>query len=307
MKAIQYIDFGKSDVIQLTNVIKPEPKQGEVMIKVKALSVNPVDIKIRVGSLQDSRPVQLPFTPGLDAAGVVEKVGEGVSRIKVGDRVVATAYNGTYAEYACFSEQHVSIIPVSIDFENAAAASIGLITAYTFLQERGKIGVGTRVLINGAGGGTGTVVLQMAKALGAYVVCVDSYASIKLLKALGADEAIDYKKQVISEVTKNIDLVIDFVGRDSQSECFKVLKKGGQLLSAFSIPSKELAAKYDVESDFVIASLSRENLDYGLQKMDEKKITPIIRKVMPLQRAAAAQDLLSKGGLNGKIILKPAD
>ncbi|KUJ59511.1 NADPH quinone reductase [Flavobacteriaceae bacterium CRH] len=304
MKAIQYLAFGDSSVLKLKTVDKPKPKANEVIIKVEAFSVNPVDMKIRQGFLQDTRPVQLPFIPGLDAAGFVDAVGENVTKFKKGDRVVGNGYNGTYAEYASFPENHISFIPSNISFQEASALSIGLITAYTFLIEHGKVKKGDSILIHGAAGGTGIILVQMAKALGAYVIGTDSSSGIELAKSMGADEMIDYKNQDFKEMVKDVDLVIDFVGGQTQTDSFRTLKRRGKLLSAVSFPSQEMAEKYEIESKFLIASLSSENLDYGLKMASIGIIKPIISKTMSFENAAEAQDILSKGGLKGKIILE---
>lgn len=303
MKAIQYLNFGDSSVLEIKTVAKPTPQPNEVIIKVEALSVNPVDMKIRQGLLQAARPVELPFIPGLDAAGIVDMVGENVKHFKKGDRVVGNGYSGTYAEYACFPENHISIIPANISFKEASALSIGLITAYTFLIEHGKVENGDKVFIQGASGGTGIILVQMAKALGAYVIGTDSGYGIELAKSMGADEMIDYKIQDF-KVVKDVDLVIDFVGGQTQLDSFKIIKKGGKLLSAFSPPSPEMAEKFNIESKFLIASLSNQNLDYGLKMASEGIIKPVISKTMSLENAYYAQDILSKGGLKGKIILE---
>lgn len=304
MKAIQYLAFGDSSVIEMNTIEKPQPKEGEVLIQIAAISVNPVDMKIREGTLQKMRPVILPFIPGLDAAGIVEQVGPGVKRLKIGDRVVANAYNGSYSEYACFPEDHVSVIPSALTFREATALSIGLITGYTFLVERGDVKEGDRVLILGASGGTGSILVQMAKTFGAYVIGTATDEGVTRAKSMGADQVVDYKMQDFTKVIEDVDLVIDFVGGATQADAFKVIKPGGKLLSAFSPPSQELAKEYNVEAEFLIASLSHRNLDAGLDMAAAGTIKPNVSKVMSLEDAALAQDILTKGGINGKIILE---
>jgi NADPH:quinone reductase-like Zn-dependent oxidoreductase len=304
IKAIQYLAFGNSSVIEMKNIQKPQPKEGEVLIQIATISVNPVDMKIREGSLQKTRPIVLPFIPGLDAAGIVVQVGAGVKRLKIGDRVVANAYSGSYTEYACFAENHVSVVPSTLALKEATALSIGLVTGYTFLVERGQVKEGDRVLILGASGGTGSIVLQMAKYFGTYVIGTASGHGLAQAKSMGADQVIDYNTQDYTQFIEDVDLVIDFVGGSPQANAFKSIKPGGKLLSAFSPPSQDLAKKHNVTAEFLIASLSHHNLDIGLEMAAKGAIKPSISKVMSLEDAALAQDLLTKGGLNGKIILE---
>jgi NADPH:quinone reductase-like Zn-dependent oxidoreductase len=304
IKAIQYLAFGDSSVIEMKSVEKPQPKEGEVLIQIAAISVNPVDMKIREGSLQKTRPIVLPFIPGLDAAGIIEQVGPGVKRLKIGDRVVVNAFNGSYTEYACFSENHVSVVPSALTLREATALSIGLVTGYTFLIERGEVKKGDRILILGASGGTGSIVLQMAKAFGTSVIATASGHGLTLVKSMGADQVVDYKMKDYTKIIEDVDLVIDFVGGAAQTDAFKIIKPGGKLLSAFSPPSQDLAKKHNVIAEFLIASLSHQNLDLGLKMAAKGIIRPSISKVMSLKDAALAQDILTKGGLNGKIILE---
>src|SRR3954469_909015 len=155
MKAIQYTAFGHSDVLKLNETDKPTFKENEVLIKVMATTVNPLEMKIREGYLQQVMPVTFPYTPGSDISGIVEAVGNKVTRIKVGDKVYATNYGATYAEYVSLNEEQVAIIPSSTSINEAAALAIPLTTAYTLFIEAGKLQAGQKVLIHGAAGGVG--------------------------------------------------------------------------------------------------------------------------------------------------------
>jgi NADPH:quinone reductase-like Zn-dependent oxidoreductase len=304
MKTIQYTSFGGSDVIRLTETEKPGCKDDEVFIKAAAVTVNPADIKFRTGSLQDRMPIQLPFIPGLDVAGTVEAIGSKVSRIKVGDKVFGGKFGGTYAQYVVLKEEHTGIIPSNISLNEAAALVVSLVTAYSFLIEYGEVKPGQRLLIQGAAGGTGAVVLQMAKALGAYVIGTASARGLKLAKSLGADEVIDYKTQDFTTLVKDVDLVIDMVGGDTQVKSFGVIKKGGKLLSAVMPPSQELAQQYGVEAKFISSTYSYKKLDYGRQLVEAGKLKPQIAHIMKLEEASRAQDLVSAGGIDGKVVLE---
>jgi NADPH:quinone reductase-like Zn-dependent oxidoreductase len=304
MKAIQYTAFGGSDVIKLVETEKPVPKDDEVLIKVAAVTVNPADMKFRTGILQERMPIVLPFIPGLDVAGTVEAIGTKVSRIKAGDKVFGGKFGGTYAQYTVLKEESVSIAPSNTSINEAAALVVSLVTAYSFLIEHAAVKQGQRLLIQGIAGGTGAVILQMAKALGLYVIGTASAKGMELAKSLGADELINYKTQDFTSLVKDVDLVIDMVGGETQAKSFKVLKKGGKLFSAVMPPSQELAKQYEVEAKFISSAYSYKKLDYGRQLVEQGKIKPRIAKTMKLDDAAKAQDMVSAGGIDGKLVLE---
>jgi NADPH:quinone reductase-like Zn-dependent oxidoreductase len=304
MKAMQYTAFGGSEVLQLNQIEKPEINDDEVLIKIKATTVNPMDMKFRTGSLQKGMPIDLPYTPGLDVSGVVEKTGKNVKRIKVGDNVFGTTFGGTYTEYINLNENQITINPKNTSYEDAAALAIPLTTAYSVLVENGQLSSGQKVLIHGAGGGVGTIALQMAKAIGAYVIGTASGKGLDLIKKLGSDEVIDYKSQDFSIIVSDVDIVVDLVGGETQAKSFGVLKKGGKLLSTVHPPSAELVKKFDIEARFVSSKPSFKKLDFGKKMVEEGKIKTQIAQVMKLENAANAQDLVSSGGINGKIVLE---
>ena len=304
MKAIVYSEFGNSDVIKVIETQKPTIKDDEVLIKSAAVSVNPADIKYRKGLMQQRLPVQIPYTPGLDVAGTIEAVGSNVSRLKVGDKVFGGKHGNTYAEYVTLKENDTSIIPSNVSFCEAAALVVPLVTSYSFLIENGEVKEGQRLLIQGTTGGTGQIMLQMAKSLGLYVIGTTSSNGITLAKSLGADEVIDYKSQDFTTLVNDIDLVIDLVGGETQINSFKTLKKGGKLFSGTMPPSQDLAKEYEVGAKFISSSYSFEKLDYGRRLVEEGKIKPQFITAMKLEAAAEAQDLVSKGGKNGKVVLE---
>lgn len=303
MKAIQITAFGDTSVLTMHGVDKPSPKANEVLIKIAATSINPLDIKIRTGSMQQVMPVQLPFTPGTDLAGVIEAKGEEVSRLKVGDMVFATTFGGTYAEYIVMHEKNVSTIPQNVKLDEAVALAVPLSTAYTLLVDE-PVEAGQRILIHGAAGAVGAVAVQMAKALGAYVIGTATGEGLALLKSLGADEVIDYKNQDFSSTVKDVDRVLDLVGGETQKKSYAILKKGGTLLSTVMPTSDELAQQYGISAKFVNSMPSLKKLTFGKNMVEENKIKPHIAKTLKLEDAALAQDLVSKGGLNGKIVLE---
>lgn len=304
MKAIVYTEFGNSDVIKVIETEKPTIKDDEVLIKSFAVSVNPADIKYRKGLMQQRLPVQLPYIPGLDVAGTIEAVGNNFSRLKIGDKVFGGKHGSTYAEYVTLKENDTSIIPSNVSFSEAAALVVPLVTSYSFLIENGEVQKGQRLFIQGITGGTGQVMLQMAKSLGLYVIGTASPSGIALAESLGADEVIDYKNEDFTSLVKDIDLVIDLVGGETQINSFKTLKKGCKLFSGTMPPSQDLAKEYEVEAKFIGSAYSYKKLDYGRQLVEEGKIKTQPITTMKLEKAAEAQDLLSKGGINGKIVLE---
>ena len=304
MKAIVYSAFGSSEVIEVIETEKPTIKEDEVLIKSYAVSVNPADIKYRKGLMQQRLPVQLPYIPGLDVAGTIEAIGKNVTRLKVGDKVFGGKHGNNYAEYVSLKENDTSIIPSNISFNEAAALVVPLVTAYSFLIENGQVQKGQRLLIQGVTGGTGQIMLQMAKSLGLYVIGTASTSGIELIKSLGVDEVIDYKKEDFTTLVNHIDLVIDLVGGETQINSFKTLRKGGKLFSGTMPPSQELAKEYEVEAKFISSAYSYKKLDYGKKLVEEGKIKPHTITTMKLEDAAKAQDKLSLGGLNGKIVLE---
>jgi len=304
MKAIQFTVFGHSDVLQLIETDKPAFKEHEVLIKISATTVNPLDMKIREGYLQKEMPITFPFIPGAEISGIVESTGSKVTRIKPGDEVYATTYGGTYAGYITLNEDVVAIKPKNISFNEAAALAVPLVTSYTLLIESAQLQPGQKILIQGAAGAVGSIMVQMAKILGAYVIGTASGAAVEQLKSLGADEVIDYKTQDFTQLVKDVDVVADLAGGDAQIKLFDVLKTGGKLLSIVMPPSPEQAEKHGVTAQFVMGTPSYKKLAFCEKWIMEGKINPQITKTMKLEQAAEAQDLVSKGGVNGKVVLE---
>ena len=305
MKAIQYHAFGGSEVIEVVEIPSPEITQGnEVLIKVKAASVNPLDMKIRQGFMQKMRPVELPFIPGLDAAGVVEAIGANVTSVKVGDEVIAATMGKAYAEFVVANENLVAKKPDNISFEEATSLAVNIGTAETILFTEGKLAAGQKVLIQGAAGAVGLTMVQMAKERGLYVIATASGKGVDLVKSLGADEVIDYKTQDVATLVHDVDVVADCAGGEAQLALYGVLKSGGKLLTIAGFPSAELAAKYGVDARFISSDLSAKSLANGLALVVAGQLNPFVTKTYNLEEAAAAQDFVSAGGVNGKVVLK---
>ncbi len=304
MKAIQYKDYGSSAVIELVEVPAPSIKnETDVLIQVKALGVNPIDIKIRMGFMKAVRPVEMPFTPGGEAAGIIIAVGDKVSTFKVGDEVIALTKTNAYAEYVTANENFLVLKPQGLSFVEAASIGVNIGTAQSILFTAGKLEKGQSVLIQGGAGAAGGAMVQMAKAAGAYVIATASGKGVELAKSLGADKVIDYKLQDVTTLVKDVDLVADTAGGDTQAKLFQLLKQGGTLLSIVIPPSQELAEQYKVKAGFVASDISAQTLENGLQLIKDSTFKPVVSKTFKLQEAAIAQDFLTAGGVNGKVVL----
>ncbi|GAA5087068.1 NADP-dependent oxidoreductase [Chryseobacterium ginsengisoli] len=304
MKAIQYKDYGSSDVIEVVEIDIPTIRNdNDVLIKIKAIGVNPVDVKIRTGLMKNIRPVTMPFIPGGEASGIISEIGANVSKYKVGDEVIALTKTNGYAEYITLSEDSLVLKPNTLTFQEAASIGVNIGTAQSVLFTKGKLQKGDKILIQGAAGAVGGTMVQMAKEAGAFVYATASGTGLELAKSLGADEVFDYKLQDIGDILKNIDLVVDTAGGESQSNLFKVLKQNGKLLSIVTPPSKELAEKFKVEAHFVASDISPQTIQNGIDLIRKGKLKPIVSKTFVLEEAAKAQDFLMGGGVNGKIVL----
>jgi NADPH:quinone reductase-like Zn-dependent oxidoreductase len=304
MKAIQYNDYGNSDVLEQVEVPVPSVQNGsDVLVQVKAAGVNPIDIKIRMGFMKAVRPVEMPFIPGGEAAGIIVAIGDDVSTFKVGDEVIALTGTNAYAEYVTANESFVVPKPQGLSFAEAASIGVNIGTAQSVLFIAGKLQKGRSVLIQGGSGAVGGAMVQMAKAAGAYVIATASGKGVALAKSFGADEVIDYKLQDVARVIKDIDLVADTAGGEAQVKLFQVLKPGGVLLSIVVPPSQELAEQYEVKASFVASNISAETLQNGIELLKIGKFKPVVSKIFKLEEAAMAQDFLTAGGVNGKVIL----
>ncbi|MFN8309777.1 MAG: NADP-dependent oxidoreductase [Chitinophagales bacterium] len=305
MKAIQYQNFGASEVLALNNIPQPTiATADDVLIQLKAASVNPLDIKIRMGYMQQIRPVQLPFIPGLDASGIVVAVGEHVQKFKVGDEVIAVTMANAYAEFVIANQHFVSHKPTNISFEEATSLAVNIGTAESILFTEGKLEAGQKVLIQGAAGAVGATMVQMAKNKGLYIYATATGKGLELVKELGADEVFDYKLVDISTLLNDVDLVADCAGGPTQVKLIEVVKEGGKLLSIAQPPSQELAKMHNIEARFISSDLTSKNLENGLTLVKNGKLKPFVTKVFKLEEAAQAQDFLSNGGVNGKVVLK---
>lgn len=304
MKAIQYRTYGSSDVIEEVEISIPSiQKENDVLIQVKAAGVNPIDIKIRMGFMKEARPVEMPFIPGGETAGIIVAIGNGVSKFQVGDQVIALTKTNGYAEYVIVDEDFVLPKPQGLSFEQAASIGINIGTAQSVLFTAGQLEKGQKVLVQGGAGAAGGAMVQLAKAAGAYVIATASGKGLELAKNLGADQVIDYKSKDVAGLFNDVDLVADTAGGQAQEKLFRVLKPGGKLFSIVVPPSQQLAEQYKVKAGFVVSDISAKTLHNGLELIKAGKFKPVVSKIFKLGEAAKAQDFLTAGGVNGKVIL----
>lgn len=307
MKAVRIHRYGGPEVLAYEDVPRPLPGEGEVLVRVEAAAVNPVDWKIREGYLKEMLDHPLPLIMGWDVSGVVAETGPGVTRFKSGDEVFSRPdllRDGTYAEYVVIREAEVAFKPRSVDHLHAAAIPLAGITAWQALVEAAGVAPGQRVLIHGAAGGVGSYAVQLAKWRGAHVVATASPYNHDYLRELGADEVIDYRAVQFKDNVRDIDAVFDTIGGDTQERSWQVLKKGGILVSIISPPSPEKAAAFGVRQAFVFIQPDAAVLAELARLVDAGKLRTSLEAVLPLAEARRAQELSQRGHVRGKLVLK---
>ena len=321
MKAMVYHEYGSPDVLKLEDVATPVPKDNELLIEVRATSINPLDWRLMKGK---PRAIRLMASllkmntgiPGVDVAGVVEAAGKDVSQVKPGDEVFGAA-RAACAAYVCAKESGVAMKPEGVTFEQAASVNVAGLTALQGLRDKGQIQSGQRVLINGASGGVGTFAVQIAKALGAEVSGVCSTRNLELVKSIGADAVIDYTKEDFTRLAQRYDVICDCVGNKSLSECRPVLTPKGRLvvigaphdvsifdLFASLIQAFVLSSFTSQKKIPVLAKASQKDLNVLAELMRTGKLTPVIDKCYDLSEAADALRYLEAGHARGKVVIK---
>ncbi|MFH9348588.1 NADP-dependent oxidoreductase [Kitasatospora sp. NPDC017646] len=305
MRAIVQKEFGGPEVMQVAEVERPVPAGGELLVRVKAAGVNPVDVAVRAGAF----PLlgEPPFTVGWDVSGVVEEAPAG-GRFRVGDEVYGMPFfpraAGAYAEYVAVPSRQLARKPVTLDHTQAAALPLAALTAWQGLVDAAEVGEGDRVLIHRAAGGVGHLAVQIAKARGAYVIALASEPKHAFLKEIGADEVIDYRTTDYTEAVQDVDVVFDSSSENTRA--LKVLKPGGTLVSIMEHWDRELAAAIEaagrrfagifVEPDYA-------SLEAIAALADEGLIRPHVAQAFPLAEVGKAHELVASGTVQGKVVL----
>ena len=306
MKAVRVYEYGGPEVLVYEDAPKPEPAADEILVRVKARGVNPIDWKIREGQTKAWLNYQMPFIPGSEVAGVVEEVGSEITKFKVGDEVFAypgLMRGGSYADFAIIKEAETALKPKSLDFIHAVALVVGPLTAWQAF-ELGSLQAGQKVLAHAAAGGVGSAAVQLAKIRGAYVIGTASARNAEFVKDLGADEVIDYTATPFEEVVQNIDLVFDLAGGLTQERSYSVLKKGGAMITAVHPPTPGRDAEYGVKTAMVVVQPNSAQLAQFAAWADEGRLKPVVSTVLPLNEARQAQELSQTGHVRGKIVLQ---
>jgi NADPH:quinone reductase-like Zn-dependent oxidoreductase len=310
MKAIRMHSYGGPEVLQWEDAPRPRVERGEVLIRVHAAGVNPLDWKVRAGLLNGSVQHKLPLIPGWDVSGVVDEVGPGASQFKRGDEVFAMAdptRDGAYADYIAVREAAVAMKPKSLHHVRAAATPVSALTAWRSLFDLGHLQPRQRILIHGGSGGGGHFAVQLAKWKGSHVLATASTKNQELLRKLGADETIDYTSQKFEDVANKIDMVLDTIGGETQERSWPVLKKGGVLISLVQPPSQEKANQFGVRGMMCSVQPDGAQLRHIAKLIDSAKLRPTIDRILPLSEARRAHELSQNGHVHGKIVLRVKD
>ncbi len=309
MKAVRIHSYGGLETMIYEDAPRPQPGEGEVLIRVRAAGVNPIDWKIRQGFLKEVFPYQMPLILGTDLSGVVEAVGAGVNALQPGQDVYGVAdmtLSGSYAEYAVAKVEAIAPKPQSLDYNQAASVPIVAMTAYQALFEIGKLTAGQSVLIHAAAGGVGSFAVQFAKNKGIKAIGTASADNLEFVRDLGAEQVIDYKATQFENVVDGVDMVLDLIGGDTQERSWDVLKPGGILVSTASPPSKETAAEKGVRAEMMMVQPQVTMLEEIGAMFDRGEVKTFVDRVLPLSEAQQAHELSQSGHVRGKLVLQVA-
>jgi NADPH:quinone reductase-like Zn-dependent oxidoreductase len=321
MKAVLWTKYGPPQALQLLEVVKPDPKDDEVLIKVYAASANTLDLQIRGGLARLWSGLRKPSEPrlGRDISGRVEAVGNKVTQFHPGDEVFGVCY-GAFAEYALANEKNLAIKPANSSFEQAASAPVAAITALQGLRDKGKIRPGQKVLIDGASGGVGTFAVQVAKSFGAEVTAVCSTRNVDQARSLGADHVIDYTQENFTRKGKRYDLILAVNGYHPITDYRRALSPEGIYLMVGVSKSHILQALFQAmligpllskangrKMGFMgIAKINQKDLGIVRELFDAGKVTPAIDRRYPLSETAEALRYLEEGHARGKVVITVA-
>ncbi len=308
MRAVTQYSFGGPEVLEIVEADRPEPVPSEVLVRVHASAVNPVDAMARAGAL----PLlgEPPFTLGWDISGVVEEVVPGVTRFEVGDEVYGMPFfpraAGGYAEYVAAPSRQLARKPVSIDHEHAAALPLVGLTAWQSLVDVAHLESGQRLLVHGGGGGLGHMAIQIAKSRGAHVITTASAAKHEFVRDLGADEIVDYSAVDFCDVVHDVDVVLETIGRDYGERSLRSLRPGGLLMTVVERTNTVLKARTEA-AGMRFAGVTVEPDYVGLEALaglvDSGRLRPFVEHAVPLAEAAKAHELIESGRTMGKIVL----
>ena len=332
MRAFVVERYGDADSVRAVDVADPQVGDDDVLVRIHAASINPLDLKTRDGDFKAILPYRVPFVLGNDLAGVVVAVGAGVTRFAVGDEVYARPDKdriGTFAELIAIGQDDVAIKPTTLTMEEAASIPVVGLASWQALVERANVQPGRKVLIHAGSGGVGTIAIQLAKHLGASVATTTSTPNIDLVKGLGADVVVDYKKQAFETILHDYDMVLDTLGGETLEKSLQVLKPGGKLISIVGPPdpafAKELGAnpvvrlamaalsfrtrlrarRHHVTYSFLFMRASGDQLREITALIDAGTIRPVVDTVFPFESTREALAYVEEGRAKaGKVVIR---
>lgn len=310
MKAIRFHAYGGPEVLVHEDAPRPEAATGELLIRVAAAGVNPVDWKARAGHLKDWLQYQLPLIPGWDVSGTVAAMGNGVSGFKEGDEVFGMldlTRDGAYAEYAIARAADMARKPASVSHVDAASLPIAALTAWQALFEVARLAPGQTILIHGAAGGVGHFAVQFAKGKGARVIATASARNTGFVRELGAERVIDYQSTRFEESVRDVDIVLDTIGGDTQQRSWQVLKKGGILVATLGIDTSQAARDFGARGEGMFVHADAGQLSKIAALVEAKQLRPYIGSTPQLTEAAKAHEQSETGHVRGKIVLRVSE
>lgn len=308
MRAVRLHAYRAQPAIE--DIAPPEVGPGEVLVRVVAAALNPLDAKIQSGAMHDFFPVDIPYTPGTDLAGMVERVGVGVTGWSAGDRVVARtepSAGGALAELAIIPAAYLARLPASVPADKAAGLPTAAGTAQQALFEVAALAAGQTVLVHAGAGGVGGFAIQLARNAGARVIATASGDGLDLARRLGADQVIDYKAQLFEAVVSDADVVLDTIGGDTQARSFGVLRRGGHLVSTVQPPDAALATAHGVLADFVFHQSDAARLASLVDQVASGALLVMVDRTVPLAGFADAFTYQASGRARGKVIVGMED
>ena len=310
MKAVVVNEYGGPEVLKYQDAPRPEPKEDEILVRVMAAAINPVDSYVRQGMFAKRGLDNRPLIIGSDIAGVVEKAGPSAKKFKSGDAVysyLSVTRGGAYAEFAIAKESETALKPKNIGFEEAAAVPLAGTTAWQALMDSAKIAEGQTILIHGGSGGVGSFAIQIARAHGLKTIATASTEHQDLLKQLGVDQAIDYKTTKFEDVVKDVDVVLNCVRADALALSYGVVKKGGMIVSITDEPDQSECAKRGLSCSRMSAHPEAKVLQELTKLMEAGKMKSIVSQTFPLAEASKAHEQIETRHTLGKIVLKIGD
>jgi NADPH:quinone reductase-like Zn-dependent oxidoreductase len=303
MRAVRVDRFGGPETLHIQNVAKPRPGPGEALVRVEATGVNPVDWKFREGFFKD---LPLPFTPGGDFCGTIAELGPNADGFKTGDIVFGSAPGsvGAEAEFLAIPVKYIALKPRTLEPVEAAGVPLAGMTAWQGIFTHGHLKAGETILILGASGAVGSIAVQLAKIVGARVIGTASGESVGRLRELGCDEPVDYENLRFEDAARGVDLCLDLVGGEFQQRAFATVKRGGRIVSAVQEPDAALSRRRGITAELFHMKPDAAQLRELAMKIDAGQLKVAVAKVLPLERAAEAEELNRLHEVQGKIVLK---